>query len=298
MRHLAIKFIVASVFSAVCFTAGAMNKPVDPRSVCEALLNLDAGQKALLQSAFPGWFGQPTAQELLDNEIEVRNFAAVPGVFPVLNPELAPLQAKVTAGIPIDKMLFVTHALDEDFENKIAESLRAEPDLQDIPRMIIASSDFRIETTALLSPAPLYQYSPGGRLSPTPVVRTAYLTGGFAFACLARTARDLIWEALVSGQREIKLVFISKLIYTDGYGESLVTTDSSMFTRPWSHPPELVAEYLKVWLLNEKEYTGKRALKLERLEGSARLVGDYVWEARFLTPAHPGFTVHVQIDTR
>lgn len=304
------KLILVIILTTWFASVGAIE--VDSKAACEALLRADPVTRAFVRLAFPSIYGTPSAsRQAVDKkhidrikfdspatlEIHQRLTAFLSGTA-IVPPQSAELQTSIAAGVPIDKMLFSTHAIDETFERAIAEALVTDPDLRVVPRMTLASEDFPMRTKEFLAQTSLLHYSVAGRLSLVPLVRTAYLTGGFGCACLARTARDLVWKALSSGQKEITLIFISKLIYHENHGGILFSPNASIFSSPSTYRPEIVGEYLRAWFLDEKELSGERAMKLAVHEGRSRMMTEKTWEG-FLSPiGHPDFTVHVVIDAR
>lgn len=285
---------------------------VDHKLACGILLSVDDTSEAFLRLAFPSVYGAPTqkvrerSQKLIDAHHKHFNIPASPRVAaqraevlahtPIISTRNFHPQDDLLRGGIFERVVVVTHPSYFLFEEKVAAGLATDPRFKDVPRIILASEDFPLATGALLSQATLLQYSAAGNMTPAPVVKSAYLMGGYAFYCLSHTARELIREAFASNQKSIELIFLSKFVYHNEYENDEFGEVNRAFIKPWASNPDWVAELLSQYLFADFEHDEIPLPEVYPARGSAKMSSAKVWEGRFHFAAHPEFTIHVVVD--
>lgn len=120
----------------------------------------------------------------------------------------------IISGDILSELVVVTHQK-EVWQLATADLLQS-PRFIQMPRVLLVGRAYGAVDPDFARSATLAVMSEGGKLRYPTTAKNIYLMGGYAAYCLSETVENLIRNAQAHGLSEIKLHFVSDLIYRDG----------------------------------------------------------------------------------
>lgn len=205
------------------------------RSKCEVHLTTDNLSSEDLIEEYGSRFALKAAPWLLGASLPLPNFIydldrapsddlikaraqEVLNRFQFKNPKTKKLWGNLKRGVTLDSVLVSTHLYKGKLQSEGSRFLTKSEELQNIPKIFLASSApaFSLADPAFGSLADLVLYSGGGE-TPVPITsKKVFLMGGFEDACLAKTIKDLISNAIKAGNGELTIVVLTDFVYSRG----------------------------------------------------------------------------------